>query len=673
MDSQQRFLILLVDDSSENLDFLNEALKENYNVIIARNGYQALRVVEKRLPDLILLDIVMPGMDGYEVCSELKSSPVTSLIPVMFLTGLANQLDKSRGFNLGAVDYITKPFNIVEVKARVKNQLLINQARKVLEVQNRHLESEVNRRIEQLDRARENLEATEDKFRILFQRSMNALAFCQPIYNSQGQLEDFVYQDVNSNFEKMASRERKELVGKKETEIFKQIDPIWLETLRDTVNENRDTLFEIYHTGMDKYLLGSSFNITQNGETFAIVLNDITERTLYQNQLIQAKEQAEESDRLKSAFLTNISHEIRTPLNGIIGFSQLMKQEHITFETKEHYIKIIETCSRNLITVIDEIIEFSQIESSSHALNYTRINLNLFIENRLAFLREEQQRLEKKDIEISSQLLLPKGEDFFVTDRDRLKHILDNLLNNALKFTEKGFIKAGYRINKKKKTLTLFVKDSGCGIGPQKKKIIFKSFRQVEEGYSRGFGGIGLGLAISKKVTGQLGGEINVKSQLGKGSSFSVVLPYSNDMDQLEYTLEGITENPEKLRGKWVLLLDKNNFSRETLIRLLKLKDINWVQADNLEEAQRICREYPAIDMALINLESLSSDPQRVPALIKSFHRNIDCYLLSEPLSLAEKNHYLESGYTDLVIRPIEPDSFYKSLLKSFRESGENT
>ncbi|MDC7219763.1 MAG: response regulator [Spirochaetales bacterium] len=669
MEDTQRFLILLVDDSTENLDFLNGALRNDYDVIIARDGNQALRTVSRKKPDLILLDIVMPLMDGYEVCSELKNNPDTVNIPVIFLTGLANQLDKSRGFNLGAVDYITKPFNIVEVKARVKNQLLINQARHLLEKQNKELESEVSERTRQLSQVQENLEATEDKFRILFRRSVNAIAFCQPVFDVQGRLIDFIYQDVNANFEKIVSLKRTDLIGKKESEVFSAPDPVWLETLRETVKGNVDSLFELNHRGMDKYILGSSFNITPDGSSFAIVLNDITERNLYQNQLIQAKEKAEESDRLKSAFLTNISHEIRTPLNGIIGFSQLMKQENISYSTKEHYIKIIEKCSRNLVSVIDEIIEFSHIESNDYTLNYTIINLNRFIENRLAFYREERERMGKGEIELLSQFACNDGEDQFVTDRDRLKRILDNLLSNALKFTDKGTIKAGYRINRKKNSLTIFVKDSGRGISPQKMEIIFKSFRQVEEGYSRDYGGIGLGLAISKKITGQLGGDIEVNSRLGKGSTFSLKLPYSSGLEEAtnNKSVTYLSESSDFLRGKSCLIVDKNNFSSETLIRLLKLKDMNWTITHNLEEARRLCRVNPEIDLVMINKESIDEDLSTVPTALMSFHREISILLLGNPLLLFEKEQYLEWGFKDIITRPIEPDQLYSSLIKCFQ------
>lgn len=663
------FLILLVDDSNENLDFLNEALRESYEVIIAKDGLQALRVVNRRRPDLILLDIVMPGMDGYEVCTELKSSPATREIPIIFLTGLANQLDKSRGFNLGAVDYITKPFNIVEVKARVKNQLLINQARKFLEQQNKQLESEVSRRTELLDRARENLEATEDKFRILFQRSVNALAFCRPLFDGNNRLHDFVYQDVNDNYLKLLGRNRKEIVGKREREIFSKIDPLWLETIRDAVSDKQDTLFELFHRAMGKYLLGAAFPITQDGKTFAIVLNDITERTLYQNQLIQAKEQAEESDRLKSAFLTNISHEIRTPLNGIIGFTQLMGQENITSNAKEHYIKIIEKCSHNLVSVIDEIIDFSHIESSSHALNYTRINLKRFLSNRLTWIREERDSLGKSEVDFFPRFP-EEGEDFFITDRNRLKKVVDNLLSNALKFTDAGTVQLGYTIVNGR-SLNIFVKDTGQGIGPQKKQIIFKSFRQVEEGYTREYGGMGLGLAITKKILSQMGGDINVVSRLGKGSLFTVTLPYREDFNGFNPLDDGTGDNQEVLRGKWVLILDKNKYTNETLTRLLKLREMNWIQASHMEEAQRLCREYPHIDVALINRNSLTVTTGDVPPMIKSFRRDIDCFLLGDPVPAGEKREIIDQGYRDMLFRPIEPESLYKALVASFKQNDE--
>jgi PAS domain S-box-containing protein len=668
MESTKRFLILLVDDSSENLDFLNGTLHRDYDVIIARNGSQALKVVSRRKPDLILLDIVMPKMDGYEVCTELKNRSDTADIPIIFLTGLANQLDKSRGFNLGAVDYITKPFNIVEVKARVKNQLLINQARHLLEQQNRQLESEVSERTKQLDKARENLEATEDKFRILFRRSVNAIAFCQPIFDNRNRLMDFIFQDVNSTFEKMVGLSRDDLIGKRESELFQNIAPVWLETLRETVHEDEDTLFELYHQGMDKYILGSSFNISHDGNSFAIVLNDITERTLYQNQLIKAKEQAEESDRLKSAFLTNISHEIRTPLNGIIGFSQLMKQENITSSTKEHYIKIIEKCSRNLISVIDEIIEFSHIESSGLFLDNTTVNLNSFLENLLAAVKEERDRVGKGDIDILSQFSAADGEDLIITDRDRLKKVMENLLSNALKFTEKGSIKAGYRINKRKKTLTLFVRDTGKGLSPQKTQIIFQSFRQEEEGYSREYGGIGLGLAISKKIVGQLGGDIGVYSRPGKGSTFTVVLPYRSDIEEEQKETAALIDSSGILRGKWALILDRNKFSRETMVRLLRLKEINWLIAADLSEAQRVCRNYPEIDVVLINRESIDEDLSTVPDLIRSFHKNIACFLIGEPLLMADRENLHTWGYGDIIPRPIDPNHLYRALADTFRK-----
>jgi signal transduction histidine kinase/response regulator RpfG family c-di-GMP phosphodiesterase len=665
MEEKKRSLILLVDDSAENLDFLNGALCNDYDIIIARNGNQALRTVSRKLPELILLDIVMPLMDGYEVCSELKNDPNTANIPVIFLTGLANQLDKSRGFNLGAVDYITKPFNIVEVKARVKNQLLINQARHLLEQQNRQLESEVTKTTRKLNKVQENLEATEDKFRTLFRRSVNAIALCKPIFNEEGQFVDFIYQDVNTNYEKMVSLKRNKIIEKRESEIFDIPDPVWLETLREAVKGNSNTLFELHHKGIDKYVLGSAFNIAQDGDTFSIVLNDITERTLYQNQLIKAKEQAEESDRLKSAFLTNISHEIRTPLNGIIGFSQLMKQENITNNTKEHYIKIIEKCSRNLITVIDEIIEFSHIESSTHALNFTMVDLNSFLDNRLRALKEERDRLGKSEIEILSQFANEDGKDQFLTDRNRLKRIIDSLLSNALKFTENGSVTLGYKMSHKQETLTIFVKDTGTGISIKKRKIIFKSFRQVEEGYSREFSGIGLGLAISKKITGQLGGQIDVTSRPGKGSTFTLKLPYNSGREE-NNTKAYLNEKGAILRNKWGLIIDKDKFSSETLIRLLKLKEMNWIISHDLEEARRICRENPEIDVALINKESIDEDISQVPSLIQSFHKNISCLLLANPLLLDEKSQLLSWGYKDVINRPIEPEQLYRSLINCF-------
>ncbi|MDC7224790.1 MAG: ATP-binding protein, partial [Spirochaetales bacterium] len=296
------------------------------------------------------------------------------------------------------------------------------------------------------------------------------------------------------------------------------------------------------------------------------------------------------------------------------------------------------------------------------------INLNRFLENRLSSLREERDRMGKKEVEIQSQYACVDGEDQVITDRDRLKRIVDSLLSNALKFTDRGYIKAGYRINRKKKALTIYVKDSGRGISPQKIQIIFKSFRQVEEGYSREYGGIGLGLAISKKIAGQLGGDIDVQSRPAKGSTFNLRLPYNSGQEEEKKDFTFLAEHNEYLRNKWALLVDKNKFSRETLVRLLKLKGVNWMTASDLEEARRICRENPEIDLALINRESIEEDLATVPSIIRSFHKGIPCLLVGNALLLFEKEQYLSWGYRDIITRPIEPEQLYQSLIECFQE-----
>ncbi len=256
---------------------------------------------------------------------------------------------------------------------------------------------------------------------------------------------------------------------------------------------------------------------------FFAVKEDITEKKKIVEDLIKAKEKAEESDRLKSAFLTNMSHEIRTPMNGIMGFSDLLKEPNLSGELKQEYISVIEKSGTRLLDIINDIIEISKIESGLIKAAVSETNINEQTEYIYNFFKPE---VDQKGIEFSVKNVLRYQEAIIKTDKEKIETILSNLVKNAIKFTQTGAIEFGYV--KKVEYLEFFVKDTGAGIQKEHMEIIFERFRQGNESLSRYYEGVGLGLAITKAYVEILGGKIWVESDGNKGSTFFFTIPYLN-------------------------------------------------------------------------------------------------------------------------------------------------
>lgn len=292
-----------------------------------------------------------------------------------------------------------------------------------------------------------------------------------------------------------------------------------------------------------------NWNIGKNGKKICLLTNgvpilgsegqligyrgvdkDITDRKLAEQELINAKEKAEESDRLKSAFLSNMSHEIRTPLNSIIGFSELLGDDYFEEKQKKEFISNIITNGNNLLNIVSNIMDISKIEAGQIDIRKSKVMISQFLDEVKAqhVMNANEKGL---DLKCVCQCDDTNQDAFIVTDPDKLRQIFNNLISNALKFTSEGYIEIGCRLIGDK--IKFHVKDSGIGISTEFHDKIFERFRQVENSFTRKYGGNGLGLAISQKLVELMGGNIWLESEAGKGSTFYVILP-------------GITEGPTK-------------------------------------------------------------------------------------------------------------------------------
>ena len=251
---------------------------------------------------------------------------------------------------------------------------------------------------------------------------------------------------------------------------------------------------------------------------------DITTSVKEKKQLRRAKTEAERADKLKTAFLANMSHEIRTPLNGILGFSQFLKNNNLPAEKKAKYLDIILFNGKQLLDLINDIIDISKIDSGQITIISKQFCLNELLKILYGNFSAELKNKGKKNVKIKLNMELSDNNSIIYTDDFKLRKILMNLLSNAVKFTNKGFIEFGYKI-KEDHLIQFFIKDTGIGIPKSKQDIIFGRFRQADESLSRKYGGAGLGLSISKELIKMLGGDIWVESVVNKGSVFYFTLP----------------------------------------------------------------------------------------------------------------------------------------------------
>jgi len=378
--------------------------------------------------------------------------------------------------------------------------------------------------------SKSRIENTKDKFSSIAS-SMSDIFF---ILNSR-----LYFTFVAPSIEKIFNYKCTELIGNS----FDILVPKWSgNTLRkklNTIHKNKYTLnkpynFSIQLSGKNGNLKWYEVQITgiynpQNDLMgYNGICRDITERLKYEEALKQAKQRAEKSDMLKTTFLANMSHEIRTPLNGIIGFSSMLNNRELSKEKKSKYSDFIMASSKQLLTIINDIIDISKIEAGQLEIIHTKVNLKALCTELYETIIIDQKRLKKTDIKII--YTIPKNFNaYFFTDEVRLRQVLLNLLSNAIKFTCSGTIKFGYHPFDNNRVLRFYVRDTGIGISSECQKEIFSRFHQGNLDRDTKLKGTGLGLAISKGIIELLGGSIGLNSEEDKGTEFYFTLPLKKE------------------------------------------------------------------------------------------------------------------------------------------------
>ncbi|NOU60670.1 ABC transporter substrate-binding protein [Marinifilum caeruleilacunae] len=318
-----------------------------------------------------------------------------------------------------------------------------------------------------------------------------------------------------------------------------------------------------------------------------------------ENELKIALEKAEESDRLKSAFLANMSHEIRTPMNGILGFSQLLLKENLEQAKKEQYIDILNQNGRQLLEIINNIIDISYLEVRQLKVFNSSFSIAKLFRDLDTFFKVEKQKYHKEKLDISFTNKVPEQLDIIESDIGKIKQVLINLVNNALKFTKEGYIKVS--VNLIESELQFAVEDSGIGIPKEKHDIIFERFGQIENVYTRQFGGAGLGLPISKGIIELMGGKLELRSDENKGSTFLFNIPVKET--EIEVPAKSEELNKFAWKGKNILIVEDVDINISFLEELMDNTNANVSICKNGKEAVDLCESGYLPDLILMDIQ----------------------------------------------------------------------
>jgi signal transduction histidine kinase len=618
--------VLLADDNRDMRDYLARLLREQWQVDVVTDGKAALEAALASPPDVVLTDVMMPKLDGFELLHALRADPRTREVPVILLSARADSGARLEGLEAGAADYIVKPFGARELVARVHLQIANKQMRAALEAQRAELYS----------------------------------AFMQapvPICVLRG--PDLVFEMANALYCKFVGREASTLLGR----------PL-LEAIPEARGKGFDTMLrEVMATGVTKVIGETLIALDLKGdgaledtywnfsysplrdaddriERVLAVLNHTTDQVRVRKDLERQRELAKSATRAKDEFLAMLGHELRNPLAPILTALQLL---HLRGEkTKES--SIIERQVKHLVRLVDDLFDVARIARGQIVLKRELLDLADVVAAALEIatpLVEECRHTLTVDVPHHS--LMVHG------DRIRLAQVVSNLLTNAAKYTESGGTLA-IAASRREEWVELRVRDSGIGIAPSMVPRVFDLFSQEQQGIDRAQGGLGLGLAIVRNIVELHGGDVAVHSEgLTKGSEFLVRLPLATaeaTVSSPAPTAEPVIAKQQFLR---VMLVDDNADAAEMLGTALELSGYTVRTAPDGPSALKLASEV-ALDVAILDIGLPGMDGYDLARRLRANPEHADLRLvaLTGYGQAADLKRAREAGFDEHVVKPVD-------------------
>ncbi len=638
--------ILIIEDDAGLLELLSEIVAGcGYVPVPAPSSKAATAWLSDHTPHLIILDYGLPDMTGKEFIMTLCDSPA-AVPPFVVSTGQGDERIAVEMMKLGARDYIIKDINFLEMMPIV--------IRKVSKI----IDNEI-----QLEKTLHALKANEERQRAMIANISDVIA----IVDKNGYIR---YKSPNS--EAIFGWKPEDFIGQNAflniyPDDLSSVQNMFFEALR---NGHQSICIEFRYRcadGLYKWIELTAIDQTVNESISGILVNyhDISQRKQSEIDLIAAKERAEESDRLKTAFLQNMSHEIRTPMNAIVGFSGLLADQFNDRQKLVEYSDIISQRCNDLLAIINDILDIAKIESGQIAVNASDCNIHTILNELSSVFSEQQSNPAKKDILFTCSADSLPDEGFVSLDGIKLKQILINLIGNAFKFTDFGKIECGCSAYDKTELL-FYVSDTGQGIPEEKHLLIFDRFTQLNLNPDKLVSGTGLGLSIVEGLVKLLGGHIWLKSALGKGTTFYFTLPYRK---AASYT-PAPSATPERTRynfiGRTILIVEDDFWNATYLKEILKSTGAVLLHTIYGNDALNIARENN-LDLVLMDIRLPDTNGYEATKQLLNEYPDLKIIAQTAYASSDEQINVFASGFADFISKPTEKADLLSLVAKHLR------
>ena len=669
--------ILIVDDRADGLIAL-EAILSNprYNLVKAGSGAQALALIPKYNFAVILLDVQMPIMDGFETATKIKQDPNGKYTPIIFVTAI-NKDDTYvfKRYQSGAVDYIFKPFdeNILRSKVSVFADLF--EKSKQIEEQAKLIRGS----------------AQNERYLRLAQLEVESLKRYQNLANSiphavwrakpDGTMDYF-----NLGWTNLTGFTDHQSVGAGWQSAFHSDDlrtflKTWMKNIGTAEDFSVECRIQDVAGQMRWHLIRAIAECRIDGEITAWLgtCTDIHQKKIAEEKLIKAQQEADAASLAKTNFLANMSHEIRTPLNSILGFAELMLGDDQSAANQSKNLSTIRKNGTLLLKIIDEILDISKVETGHLELEEIEMDLGHLLLDLHTLLDIQAQ---EKILEFTFNCGTPIPTEI-VTDPTRLRQILVNIIGNSLKFTHAGKVQMEISWhpvseNGREGLLRFLVTDTGIGIDPEDAKNLFQPFVQVDSSKSRRFGGTGLGLALSLRLSKALGGSASIfESKKDEGSKFLVEI--KTVMSKSAHLISTIDTRPKEielplknyhnaLKDLSILVVDDSSDNRNLISQFLSAAgakvDCAFDGVDGVSKA--LSKNYEII---LMDIQMPKLDGYKATAQLRQNGYMKPIIALTAHALKQEKINSLNAGCDDHLTKPIDRRTLIDQVIKHVSRS----